>query len=496
MDERVEIQSVGLVKMMSHTEIDEHFFIQKNNSASVAAAVGSIIDDVRVHGDSAIRTYAARFDKANPRFFEIPRRELAAVEEVFKKNHAELYYSLCYARDLCYNFAQKQRECFTDFEVSLAAGMLTGQKTIPVERAGVYVPGGRFPLLSSVIMGVMPAKASGVKEVIVCTPPRIKPGEPPVENGNVFRTGSLLAEAARILQNGRQPRAQGDGFRNTGDVGSGLPWADEGILAVASLCGVDRIFSCGGAQSIAAMAYGTESIPRCDVIVGPGNTYVAEAKRLVYGQVGIDMIAGPTEVLIIADETAHAAWVAADMLAQAEHDTEAQAVLVTTSQELAHRVLAELDRQLRTLSTRETAEQSLKNNGYIIITETIEQAAEIANKKAPEHLELALDAGAKRARLEGLVVNYGSLFIGHEAAEVLGDYSAGLNHTLPTSGSARFTGGLSVRHFLKTVTTLRSDPAYSMQNEDTMSDSAKAAHIIAKAEGLDAHAAAAHARLV
>ena len=261
-------------------------------------------------------------------------------------------------------------------------------------------------------------------------------------------------------------------------------------MAAAHICGVTRVFATGGAQAIAAMAFGTESIPRADVIVGPGNKFVAEAKKLVYGNVGIDMVAGPTEVFIIADDSANPAWVAADLLAQAEHDVVAQPIMATASAELAQNVAAEIEKQLAVLPTRETAQASIENCGRIILCDNLEQAAEAANRKAPEHLELAMSSGAERDKIALLCRNYGSLFIGHSSAEVFGDYAAGLNHTLPTSGSARFTGGLSVRVFIKTVTTLR-----TAEGSPGAKKSAEAAGILGDAEGLSAHAKAARIRL-
>jgi len=250
------------------------------------------------------------------------------------------------------------------------------------------------------------------------------------------------------------------------------------------------LYAVGGSQAIGAMAYGTDSIPKVDVIVGPGNKYVATAKKLVYGKVGIDMIAGPTEVMIIADESANPKWVAADLLAQAEHDNVAQPILVTNNMELAEKVSIEIEEQLDTLTTKATARQSIDNYGLIIIADSLEQAAEIANKKAPEHLELAMEEGEARTKIENLVHNYGSLFIGHYSAEVYGDYAAGLNHTLPTSGAAKYTGGLSVRMFLKTVTTLR------VENQKSgLVRSAVAAGYIGDAEGLSGHARAARIRI-
>ena len=348
----------------------------------------------------------------------------------------------------CHSVAKKQRESFDDFEVELEPGLFTGQKNIAVDRAGVYVPAGRFPLVSTVVMTVVPAVAAGVKDIVLCTPPRVHP----------------------------------DGGRK--------PYADENIMAAAYICGVTDAYACGGSQAIAAMAFGTESIPKMDVIVGPGNKFVAEAKKLVYGTVGIDMIAGPTEVFIIADSSANPQWLAADLLAQAEHDIVAQPVLVTNDAELAKKVSAEIEKQLETLPTKEIARQSIDTYGRIIIVENLEEAACIANKKAPEHLELAMEDGAGRERVQSLVHNYGSLFVGHGAAEVFGDYAAGLNHTLPTSGSARFTGGLSVRMVIKTVTTLRTD-----NTKEGAKKSAVAAGFLGDAEGLAAHARAARFRL-
>lgn len=415
-----------------------------NNTSSI---VSEILNQVRTEGDKALHQLSAKFDAASPAFLEIPTEELQKCATELKKENPDLYDSLCYSRDLALEFAKKQRECFTDFETELKPGLFTGQRTLPVERAGLYVPAGRFPLISTVIMTSAPALASGCPEVILCTPPRPHPTD------------------------------------------KDKPYADKGIMAAAALCGVHRVFACGGSQAVAAMAYGTESIPRCDVIAGPGNKFVIEAKRQVYGTVGIDMLAGPSEVFIIADSTANPKWVAIDMLAQAEHDADAQAILATTDKTFAEKVKLELQTQLMDLPTAKTAKESLIRNGYIILVNSLEEAAEIANRKAPEHLELALDKGATLQKLSATVKNFGSLFLGHGAAEVLGDYAAGLNHTLPTSTSARFTGGLSVRCFLKTVTTLRTE------KDSGQKQSATAAGFMADAEGLAAHAKAARLRL-
>ncbi len=453
-----------MIRIQNSKDVEEEFFCGRDFGASIDT-VKEILADVRTRKDAALHHYASRFDVSAPSSFEIPMSELKAAAEKLKKDNPDLYESLCYSHKLALEFAKRQRQSFDDFEVELEKGLFTGQKNIPVERAGVYVPAGRFPLVSTVVMTVTPAVAAGVKEIVLCTPPRVHPDD------------KALAERTQ------------SGIPGKAFVG-GKPYADENIMAAAYICGVTKAFACGGSQAIGAMAFGTESIPRTDVIVGPGNKFVAEAKKLVYGNVGIDMVAGPTEVFIIADESANPEWVAADLLAQAEHDVVAQPVLATPCAELAQKVAAEIDRQLETLATKDVALQSIQNCGRIIITESLEQAAEFANRKAPEHLELAMDAGEKRDSIAAMVHNYGSLFVGHYSAEVFGDYAAGLNHTLPTSGSARFTGGLSVRVFLKTVTTLRAE-----KGAEGAKASAVASGFLGDAEGLAGHARAARLRL-
>ncbi len=442
------------IAIIESADIPESFYSVRRLAADVAAVPG-ILESVRAEGDAAIRSFAAKFDRANPASFEIPRAELFGAEKKLESENPSLYRSLLLSRDLALKFASRQRSSFDDFEVELSPGLVTGQRTIPVERAGVYVPAGRFPLFSSVIMGSVPAKAAGVGEVILCTPPAPHPGR------------------------------------------DGAPYADERIMAVASICGIDRVFAVGGAQAIAAMAYGTESIPRVNVIVGPGNKFVAAAKKLVYGDVGIDLVAGPTEVMVIADGSASPSWVAADLLAQAEHDADAQAILVTVDRALALAVREEVSALVSRLPEGAAARTSFARNGAIIIAKSFSEAVAIANRKAPEHLELALERGPERDALESEARNYGSLFVGHRSAEVLGDYAAGLNHTLPTSGSALFTGGLSVRHFLKTVTTLRVGGKGSDSSPDLSGwkASLEAAENLANAEGLSGHALAAARRL-
>lgn len=453
-----------MIKILKASELEESFFEGRDFGDSIDV-VKDVLRDVKTMGDKALSDYGAKFDVSAPAHFEIPQNEFKAAAEKMKHENPGLYESLCYSRDLAKKFAERQRQSFDEFEIELAPGLFTGQKNIPVDRAGVYVPAGRFPLLSTVIMTVVPAKAAGVGQVIMCTPPRVHPDD--------------LDDA----------KAQGTGIPGKPFVG-GRPYADEGIMAAAFICGADKVYACGGSQAIGAMAFGTESIPKADVVVGPGNKFVAEAKRLIYGTVGIDMLAGPTEVFAIADDSANPKWLAADLLAQAEHDVVAQPILATDSEEIAKAVQEEIEEQLKDLPTAATARQSVDTFGKIIVTSSIEEACEIANKKAPEHLELAMDAGEKLEAAKKLVHNYGSLFIGHGSAEVFGDYAAGLNHTLPTSGSARFTGGLSVRAFIKTVTTLR-----TIEGKEGPLASAKAAGILGDAEGLTAHARAARIRI-
>jgi histidinol dehydrogenase len=345
-------------------------------------------------------------------------------------------------------FSLKQKEQFADFEYEMETGLITGQRVIPVERVAVYIPGGRFPLFSSVLMCVIPAFCAGVQEVILSSPPT-QDGLP---DRKTLAAAAIAAEVAGIAHNG-------------------------------SL----RLFAIGGAQAIAALALGTESVPRVDVIAGPGNKFVAAAKRVLFGEVGIDFIAGPTDVLVISDGSSvnAADLAAADMIGQAEHDPDARARSLVPNMELANQIAAAIEKRLTKLPTEKTARASLDAGGLIIVYQNKEEAIRIANVIAPEHLELQIDDAENWIPL---LKNYGSLFIGSLSAEALGDYSAGVNHTLPTSTSARFTGGLSVRHFLKTVTTLRCVPGAGFEN------SRNAAEIIARAEGLEGHAQSAAVR--
>ena len=453
-----------MIKIQKYKDVEAEFFKARSFGDS-NEVVTSVLEEVQKRGDAALRLYGQKFDVAVPAVFEIPQEELKAAAEKLKIEKRDVYDAIVYSHDLALRFATKQKDSFIDFEEELEPGLFTGQKTLPVDRAGCYVPAGRFPLVSTVIMTVTPAVAAGVPEVILCTPPRVHPDDK-VAAG---KTGSGVPGKAYV---------------------GGKPYADEGIMAAAYICGVNRVFAVGGAQAIGAMAFGTESLPQVDVIVGPGNKYVASAKREVFGTVGIDMVAGPTEVMVIADKSANPKWVAADLLAQAEHDVVAQPILVTDSADFAAKVSDQIEEQLETLTTKTVARQSIDNYGKIIVVDSLEDSVEIANKKAPEHLELAMEAGNARDKIETAVHNYGSLFIGHYSAEVLGDYAAGLNHTLPTSGSARYTGGLSVRMFLKTVTTLR-----VKENASGAVRSAVAAGYLGDAEGLAGHARAARIRI-
>ncbi|AEF83754.1 histidinol dehydrogenase (HDH) [Treponema primitia ZAS-2] len=421
----------------------------------VSAAVREVIAGVRKDGDAAVRSYAARFDRSSPETLEVPMSALKAAWENLRAEEPELAAALELAAGHIRRFAEKQKAQFGDFEYEMSPGLFTGQRVIPVQRAAIYVPSGRFPLISTVLMGAIPAVVAGVPEVMAVSAP----------------------------------------------LEDGLP--DRRILAAAYIAGLHRVFAIGGAQAIAALALGTKTVPRVDIIAGPGNKYVAAAKRLLFGEVGIDFVAGPTDVLIIADDTADvprtgvsgassaiavtdaADLAAADMLAQAEHDPDARARVLVPNRDFADRVAVALEKRLAVLPTAETARASLDAGGLIIVYETKDEALRIANTIAPEHLELQV---ANPESWVPALKNYGSLFIGDMAAEVLGDYSAGINHTLPTSGSARFSGGLSVRHFLKTVTTLRCEKGSGFE------EARLAAECIAQAEGLIAHRESAAAR--
>ena len=398
------------------------------------AGISDIIRDVKVRGDEALRKYTEKFDGVKLDKFRVEPEE---IQQAMSTIATETMAALRAAAENIRKFAELQRAQLQDFETELNPGVFTGQRVLPLARVGVYVPGGNFPLISTLLMGAIPAKVAGVPEICVVSPPTY--------NGTIHPA----------------------------------------ILAAAKVAGITEIYRVGGAQAIAALTYGTASIRPVDKIVGPGNKFVAQAKREVFGAVSIDMIAGPTEIMIIADDSADAEILAADLLAQAEHDVEARPVLVTTSAALGEAVQQAVYRQLQTLSTRATAAESIKRNGLIILVKNLDEAAEVANRKAPEHLEIQVQ---NAALFSEKLVNYGSLFIGENSAEVLGDYAAGINHTLPTNTTARYRGGLSVHDFLKIHTTLR-------VLNDGITGIGSIAKTLAEAEGLAGHANSIDVRL-
>lgn len=361
--------------------------------ADVESVVDAIIADVRARGDEALRDYAKKFDRADLGDLLVSQAE---IEEAFAAVGEDFIQTLRMAAANIRHFHEHQ--VHKDFVVTDTPGVLLGQKYTPIERAGVYVPGGTAAYPSTVLMDVIPAKVAGVKEIVMTTP------------------------------------AGPDGKVNPN------------ILAAAAVAGIDRIVKTGGAQAVAALAYGTESVPAVDKIVGPGNIYVATAKRKVFGKVGIDMIAGPSEILVLADGGANPAWVAADLLSQAEHDKLATPVLVTDSEALAEAVQAELERQIPLLPRAAIARESVDTNGKIVVTDDLAKAIEAANLIAPEHLEICTE---DPFAVLGSIKNAGSIFLGRNVPEALGDYFAGPNHTLPTSGTARFSSPLGVDDFVK-----------------------------------------------
>lgn len=415
------------MKKLRIEELKSDFF--EPNDLEEMDAVKEIISDVKERGDAALKEYTLRFDGVDLTEMEVSRVEIKRATRYIER---DLFDELKRTAVNIEKFALRQRSTYQDFDYEITEGVITAQRVIPIDRVGLYVPGGRYPLVSSLIMGVIPAKVAGVREVNVCTPPRTSQDIHPA------------------------------------------------LLVAADITGVDRIFKLGGAQAIAAMAYGTQTIPRVDKIVGPGNIYVNIAKKCVYGRVGIDFIAGPTETMIIADETSESSFLASDLIAQAEHDPRAGAYLVTFSKKLADKVIQAINSQLESLPTAPIARRSLEENGLIIIVDTLDEALSIANRKAPEHLQLCVqDAQLYISRLK----NYGSLFVGSYSAETLGDYSCGVNHILPTNGAARYTGGLSVRDFLKVQTVVE-------VNKKGLMSIGPTAEMLAKAEGLEGHARA------
>ena len=422
-----------MIRILRMDEISEAEIFERNDSAAdVSDVVAGIVADVRARGDAALLEYTERFDHAVLRSLQVSKEEFdEAMALVDPRMQAVLKKAAASIRA----FHNEQRR--SGFILNDRKGVVMGQKVLPLERVGIYVPGGTATYPSTVLMDSIPAKIAGVKELMITTPP------------------------------GR------DGKVNPV------------ILAAARIAGVDRVFKVGGAQAVAALAYGTESIPKADKIVGPGNAFVTEAKRQIFGVAAIDMIAGPSEILIVADAKTDPAYAAADLLSQAEHDKNASAVLITDSEALARQVQAELEKQLALLPREGIARASIEARGKIIITRDIESAIATANRLAPEHLELSLDQPFDYL---DAVQNAGSVFLGRSCPEALGDYMAGPNHTLPTAGTARFSSPLSVDDFVKKI-------QYTYFSAEAFRDVAPDVVFFARQEGLEAHARSALVRL-
>ena len=422
-----------MIKIYKYGEVSaDEIFARENPTANVADVVSDIIDNVVKNGDKALFEYCEKFDKATLESLEVTQEE---IDEAFSLVDPEFVAIL---KEALWNITDfHSRQWRGSFIINEKDGVITGQKVIPIQKVGLYVPGGTAAYPSTVLMDSVPAKIAGCEEIVMVTPPNKEGKVNPV------------------------------------------------ILAAAKIAGVDRIFKVGGAQAIAALAYGTESVPKVDKIVGPGNAFVAEAKKQVFGRVSIDMIAGPSEILVVADSKSEPKFVAADLLSQAEHDKNASAVLVTDSYEFAERVSAELEAQIPELARCEIARASIDNNGKIIVAEgDLMLAIDIANEIAPEHLELCVDNPFDYL---DKIKHAGSVFMGRYCPEALGDYFAGPNHTLPTSGTARFSSPLSVEDFIKTT-------QFTYYTKDALSKVADKVAYFANKEGLGAHARSATVR--
>ncbi len=410
---------------------DEELFLAElsrragETNKKVTETVSAIIDDVKENGDEAVKNYTLKFDGNLPQYYEVPRE---VINDALTEADQAFVDALLNAQENIADFHSRQVE--QGFINAKDNGVILGQRVRGLSRVGLYVPGGTAAYPSSVLMNAIPAKIAGVKEIIMVTPP-LKDGTP-----------------------------------------------NKDILVAAAICGVDRVFMAGGAQAIAALAYGTNEIPKCDKIVGPGNIFVATAKKLLYGVVDIDMIAGPSEILVIADDSADPKFAAADLMSQAEHDVLASAIMVTTSEKLADATLAEIERQKQYLSRKDIIEKSLNDYGAIIIADSREKCVELANRIAPEHLEVLME---NPFELLGSLDNAGSIFLGNYASEPLGDYFAGPNHVLPTSGTARFFSPLGVASFTKRT-------SYTYYTEDALRNAKDDIVLIAEREGLTAHA--------
>lgn len=421
-----------MIKILKCGDVDRsEIFARCESGVNVEDIVADIIYNVRKNKDEAIFEYCEKFDGAKLSSLLVSEAE---IDEAVNAVEPEFLDILKRASENITKFHEKQKR--NSFIINDEDGIVMGQKIIPVDRAGLYVPGGTAAYPSTVLMDSIPAKIAGCKEVVMVTPPG--------KDGKI----------------------------------------NPAILAAASVAGIDKIFKVGGAQAIAALAYGTETIPKVDKIVGPGNAFVAEAKKQVFGKVSIDMIAGPSEILIVADKASNPKYVAADLLSQAEHDKMASAVLVTDSDELAKKVSEEIEKQLPLLERCDIARASIDANGKIIVAENLSEAIDIANEIAPEHLELCVDAPFDYL---DKIRHAGSIFMGRYCPEALGDYFSGANHTLPTSGSAKFSSPLSVDDFIKKT-------QYTYYTKDALERVASDVAFFAKKEGLTAHARSALVR--
>jgi len=421
-----------MIRIYKYGEVaNEEIFARTEVKMDVAGIVSEIIENVRKNGDDALFAYCEKFDRVTLSSLEVTPKE---IDEAFASVDAEFIRVMTKAKENIYEFHKRQVR--NSFVIQETDGVVMGQRVTPIERVGLYVPGGTAAYPSSVLMNSVPAKIAGCATIVMVTPPS--------KDGKV----------------------------------------NPAILAAAKIAGVDRIFKVGGAQAVAALAYGTETVPAVDKIVGPGNAFVAEAKKQVFGKVAIDMIAGPSEILVVADDTCNADVVAADLLSQAEHDKLASAVLVTDSERLAYDVQAALERQIPKLLRHEIARASIDNNGKIIVAENLMSAIDIANEIAPEHLEICTDNPFDYL---SKIRHAGSIFMGKYCPEALGDYFAGPNHTLPTSGTARFSSPLSVDDFVKKS----QFTYYTAEALDAVADDVA---LFARQEGLTAHAESAIAR--
>ena len=415
-----------MIKTYKYGEITrDEIFSRVEAKVNVEQVVADIIATVREKGDEALKLYSKKFDGVDLDSLEVTQREIDEAVAAVDPKFLEILKS---ASENIYAFHSRQVR--NSFIINEKDGVVLGQKVTPIEKVGLYVPGGTAAYPSSVLMNCIPAKIAGCPQIVMVTPPS--------KDGKV----------------------------------------NPHILAAARIAGVDRIFKVGGAQAVAALAYGTQTVPVVDKIVGPGNAFVAEAKKQVFGKVAIDMIAGPSEILVIADGTCSARNVAADLLSQAEHDKMASAVLVTDSERLAAEVAEELERQIPLLAREEIARASIDSNGKIIITSSITEAVEVANSIAPEHLEICVD---EPFMYLDKIKNAGSIFMGKYCPEALGDYMAGPNHTLPTSGTARFSSPLSVDDFVKKT-------QFSYYTRDALEAVCRDVEYFANKEGLGAHA--------